>query len=285
MSDAKSRKQRVRLANYFDQPNRLFLEVARHRYWISSQELFERCGFSEWAIDTSKNGALPKDGVDLFSARHVLALKHLDGTGVEIGALNAPTLLPSDVSALYCDYMSAIDIFSRHPEVSGTIEVDFVDDGEHLETVRDESLDFIVANHFLEACQNPLGSIRNHLRKLKSGGVALYAVSDMRTNFNKMRPVSSFEHLVTDDMHGPEHSRRLHFLEYVRLVDKAGSREQIEQHAQLLMTRDCRIHFHVWDPQALRDMMVKAQDYLSGSFEILEIVDDDSEVVAALRKR
>ena len=96
--------------------------------------------------------------------------------------------------------------------------VDVIDDGERLATIAESSQDFIVANHFLEHCENPIGTIETHLGKLKPGGVLFYAVPDKRYTFDFRRPVTPLEHMVADYERGPEGSRREHYEEWSRLV-------------------------------------------------------------------
>ena len=103
-----------------------------------------------------------------------------------MGALHHPS---GRVSELPSDTWTALT--SRHS--GGTIrklgalelvKVDIVDDGEKLSSFPDGQLDFIIANHMIEHTANPLGTIRNHLRKIREGGVLYYAVPDKRYTFD-----------------------------------------------------------------------------------------------------
>ena len=62
--------------------------------------------------------------------------------------------------------------------------MDVIDNGETLQTLPDARQDFVVANHFLEHCQDPIGTIVNHFRVLKPGGVLFMAVPDKRWSFD-----------------------------------------------------------------------------------------------------
>ena len=57
------------------------------------------------------------------------------------------------------------DLRREYPELTdwNLTPVDVVDDGEKLLTIAEESQDFIVANHFLEHCENPIRTIETHL--------------------------------------------------------------------------------------------------------------------------
>ncbi len=58
------------------------------------------------------------------------------------------------------------------------VEIGAVGDAQRLETVDEESLGFLVVDHFLDHSDSPIETIGTHLRKLRPGGVLLYAVSD-----------------------------------------------------------------------------------------------------------
>jgi predicted SAM-dependent methyltransferase len=72
----------------------------------------------------------------------------------------------------YIDRLSSGELQNHYPDLdlAKLVPIDVIDNGETLSTVEDDSLDFIVANHFLEHCENPIGAIRNHLKKIKPGG-------------------------------------------------------------------------------------------------------------------
>jgi predicted SAM-dependent methyltransferase len=48
-----------------------------------------------------------------------------------------------------------------YPELKSRkfIEPDIIDDGEKLSRIEDASQDFIIANHFLEHCEDPIGTV------------------------------------------------------------------------------------------------------------------------------
>ena len=98
-----------------------------------------------------------------------------------------------------------------------------IDDGERLETFAEESVDFIVANHFMEHTQDPIRTIETHLSKLRPGGILFYAVPDKRYTFDFRRPRTTLEHLIADYERGPEASRWEHFLEWERTVYEPGT--------------------------------------------------------------
>ena len=68
-----------------------------------------------------------------------------------------------------------------------------MDDAERLASLGDASQDFVVANHFLEHTEDPIGTMENVLRVIKPGGIAYLAVPDKRFTFDVSRDVTQIE--------------------------------------------------------------------------------------------
>jgi len=125
-------------------------------------------------------------------------------------------------------------------------DVDVLDDAERLSRFRNESLDFIIANHVLEHLEDPIRSLENMLRVLRRGGILLLALPDGRYTFDARRPGTTVEHLFRDHLDGPETSRRQHYEEWARLIE--GLPEgRVEARVADFARDDARHHFHVWD--------------------------------------
>jgi hypothetical protein len=225
--------------------------------------------------------------VDTGDARAELADLFLHGDGLEIGALHLPTVLPPGSRARYVDRMSVPDLREHYPELAELelTPVDVVDDGERLETIPAESVDFIVANHFLEHCQDPIRTIETHLSKLRPGGTLFYAVPDKRYTFDFRRPRTPLQHVIDDHEQGPERSRAGHYLEWAQLVyvDEEPTEEQARATAAQLEADDYSIHFHVWTQADLAELMYHIQDRL-GNFEIEAVRRRNIENIVVLRK-
>ena len=183
----------------------------------------------------------------------------------------------------YVDRMTTDELRGQYPELADheLVEPDIIDDGEVLGAVADASLDFVIANHFIEHCQNPIAALRNHLRALRPGGVLYMAVPDKRETFDRDRPLTSLDHLVRDYREGPEGSRRAHFEEYSRLVDK---REDAEAHARELLAANYSIHFHVWTPATFLQLLLHCRDELAFPFEIEAFQRNEFEFIVILSR-
>jgi SAM-dependent methyltransferase len=156
--------------------------------------------------------------------RKKLASKYLSGDGIEIGALHSPLKIPAKAKVRYVDRMSVADLRKQYPELARCklVEVDIIDNGEKLSTIEDCSFDFVIANHMIEHCQEPIGTMQQFLRVLKPGGVLYMAVPDKRYTFDFDRSVTSIDHLVRDYRDGSGWSKMQHFEEWCRLVENAA---------------------------------------------------------------
>jgi SAM-dependent methyltransferase len=98
-----------------------------------------------------------------------LASRWISGSGIEIGALQVPLEVPSAVSVMYVDRKTVPELRAHYPELAEQelVEPDIVDDGQQLASIADASQDFVIANHFIEHCEDPIAAIANALRVLR----------------------------------------------------------------------------------------------------------------------
>jgi predicted SAM-dependent methyltransferase len=215
--------------------------------------------------------------------RREIAKRYLLGDGIEIGALHNPLEVPRSARVRYVDHLPLEELREHYPELADEplVDVDVVDDGERLSTIGDATQDFVIANHFLEHCEDPLGALGNMIRVLRPGGVLYLAVPDKRYTFDADRPVTSMDHLLRDHREGPEGSRRRHYEEWARLVDKV---EEPEAHATALLERGYSIHFHVWTQSGLLDLLRTGADDLGLDFDVELMLKNGLEVIFVLRR-
>lgn len=209
-----------------------------------------------------------------FRGRKQLKL-FLKGDGIEIGALHQPL----DVSNLpisrirYLDRLPAEELRLHYPELLNEtfVAIDIIDDGQVLETIGNGSLDFIIANHLIEHCDNPLGTIENWLSKLRPGGIIFMAVPDQRKGWDERRPVTSLQHMV-DDYRASLSDRKArnfhHFKEWVELVGNIHD----PAHVQWLIDIDYSIHFHVFTFESFRDLLAYGREEMALPIRIIDAV-------------
>jgi SAM-dependent methyltransferase len=225
----------------------------------------------------------------MTARRAVIAAEYLRGTGIEIGALHLPLTVPQTVRVKYIDRMSRSQLRQQYPELSklNLVDVDIVDNGELLTTIPDASQDFVIANHFIEHCQDPIGVLINFFRVLKPEGILYLAVPDKRFTYDKDRLVTPISHVNRDHEVGPAWSRTQHFEEWVRGWEVAAGimiegEDAIRAHIRELMDMDYSIHFHVWTQLDFLEFVLSLRDRLS--FDIETMLKQGNELVIVFRK-
>jgi SAM-dependent methyltransferase len=183
--------------------------------------------------------------------RRRLAARLIAGSGIEIGALHSPFPVPRGARVRYVDRLTTEQLRAEYPELGAAplVPVDLVDDGETLSKLADESQDFVIASHFLEHCQDPIGTLRAHLRVLRAGGILLLALPDRRHGVDRSRRATPLDHIVADHERGTKASRAQHYYDWVSLVDVPLGRvaaDQVDAHARALEHHGASIHFHCW---------------------------------------
>jgi SAM-dependent methyltransferase len=171
----------------------------------------------------------------------------------------------------------------QYPELrlEKLVEVDVVDDGETLESQPDGSADFIVANHFIEHTEDPLGALASHLRVLRGGGILYMAVPDRRRTFDADRAPTPLEHIIRDHLDGPSGSRRAHQEEWASLVEKVPASD-VTARVCALEERDYSIHFHVWTPWEFRALLDYAREVAKLPFAVEAIKQNEQEFIVIL---
>ena len=216
--------------------------------------------------------------------RKLIASLYLKGNGIEIGALHQPLYVSNNAKVTYVDRMSAEDLRKQYPELNSQelVNVDIIDNGEVLEKISDNSQDFVIINHFIEHCKNPLLAIENILRVTKDTGYVYISVPDKRYTFDVDRPVTTFEH-VEEDYLDKNKSQEEHFTEWAKYVNKYTG-EEIEKASKFLMSIDYSIHYHVWTQDAFLELLMKSKQYIL-SFNIEMMYRNNKEIIFILSKK
>jgi predicted SAM-dependent methyltransferase len=246
--------------------------------------------------ESDQDKARPRDPAPVFlDARRQFAERFLAGEGLEIGALHLPLQTPARAHVRYVDRMSVEDLRAEYAELAewDLTPVDVIDNGELLSTIPEASQDFIVANHFLEHCEDPIRTIETHLGKLRPGGILFYAVPDKRYTFDSRRPLTPLDHMVTDHEQGPDRSRSEHYDEWTRLVvdgeapagtEGAAFEEWAARRARELEEDAYSIHMHVWTQAEFLKLILHCRDRFGDAFDIEAAARQAIEFIVVLRK-
>ncbi len=245
-------------------------------------------------IDTRRRADASRQGNDLYSERAQLAAPYLRGQGIEIGALNAPLTVPKSAQVRYVDVMTAEEALGFYTAEDGSpissigeaptsyAPVDIVDNGETLATFTESSQNFIIANHFIEHCQDPIGTILRHFQVLRPGGILYMAVPDKRYTFDLPRPVTTLAHHLRDYEEGPGWSRREHYEEYFRLVEGRDGEDLEKVVAEQMALPGGHTHYHVWTQREFLALLLHIRSLVG--FDILAALSHANEFVCVLRK-
>ena len=221
-----------------------------------------------------------------FLRRATVVERHVKGRGIEIGALQDPQPVSRGVEVRFVDIAPTEELRRLYPAKQGRdlVQVDIVDDGERLSTVADDSQDFVISNHFLEHCKDPVGALSTMLRVVRPGGVVYLSVPDKRFTFDAPRPATTAAHLLADHREGPERSVREHVEEVVRLVEKVAGEDAVTARVAELMASDFRLHYHCWDDGTLLDLLQALRRELGWEFSVEEFARNEAELVVVLKK-
>ena len=213
-----------------------------------------------------------------------IALRFLQGEGIEIGALDFPMRLPRGARVRYVDCVGEAGLREAHSSILHAgrplVVPDVVDDGTRLASFMDNSLDFVAANHMLEHVEDPIAALGHQLRVLRRHGVLYLTLPDARNSFDRQRERTTIEHLLRDHREGPEISRREHYEECAYSIE--GHRgEVLARRVQEMEAEHLHPHFHVWEPVTFAGFLAALD--LPFSLEFLQA--DVGEFVTVLRRQ
>lgn len=217
--------------------------------------------------------------------RKKIAYNWLSGHGIEIGALHNPLPTLSIAKVTYIDIMSNKELRQNFPELSNKnlVHVDLIDNGESLSLIDNESQDFVIANHVLEHCANPIGALQAWLRILKNGGVAYIAVPDKRLTFDYKRPTTTWRHFSEDFNGDAENSKKTHYIDWLKNVTMISENE-FEAALLNFLKDQPNIHFHTWTKKSIRNFFKRCQFDLMFPFSVCEFVRNGNELITIIKK-
>lgn len=219
------------------------------------------------------------------AAREGLAAKFLNGHGIEIGALQRRLTLQPGCSVTYVDRMPYEDLIRHYPELKDLPiqRPDVIDNGEELARFGDSSQDFVVANHLLEHCLDPIRTIQNFLRVLRPAGILIMAVPDRRYTFDFTRPTTTYDAVKQTYLTGERENRKLLYLEWAEHVLQLKG-DAAQETAAKLDAEDYSIHCNVWTLADLMEFLLRARADLHLPFSIASIVSAENENILVLER-
>ena len=226
------------------------------------------------------------DVVAGYALRDVVAARFLIGDGIEIGALNLPQRVSPSARVRYVDRFTNAELAAYFPQIDATgfVHVAHIDDGETLATFADGTVDFVIANNFLEHCQDTVGTLLGFLRVLRNDGVMFVTVPSRRANVDHFRPPTALGEFVADHEVGPHTSRHQSYEDWVRHVVRPPAAEFDTQVADL-EARQYSIHFHVFTEFEVMGLLALLRDRYAMACTVEAVVNDRSlEITFVVRK-
>jgi SAM-dependent methyltransferase len=187
----------------------------------------------------------------------------LTGTGLEIGALNQPAMVPRRCNIEYVDVITRAEAMKKFPELepSSLIEPDHILDVDSggLNAIAPATFDFAIANHVVEHVANPGRFIAELVALLKPGGRLVIAAPDKNYTFDRPRPLTPLETLARYYFEGrppvgPDDYRDVVAYGSPEVMDAPA--EVLRSHLESHCSR--REHLSVWTDATFRVFLVAA---------------------------
>jgi hypothetical protein len=171
--------------------------------------------------------------VDRNIARRKVFLHGIDPatmTGMEIGALNRPTVSKSDGEILYADFTDTEQLkklYEAIPSVNvdDLVDVDLVWRGEALSNILEgKRLDYAIASHVIEHIPNPISWLQQISNNMRDDGILSLIVPDKRFTFDRLRPLTMVRDWISTFIERADKPRPAQIFEHIAyhsLVDPA----------------------------------------------------------------
>lgn len=224
--------------------------------------------------------------------RAFFACKYIVGQGIEIGAQGSPLQVDRNKTTVtYVDRISNEQTTTLHNlSAQELTSINILAEADNLDMFRNESLDFVIANHLLEHIPNPVAAIEEWLRILRNNGVLYLSLPNYCCNeYDFQRRPASLDHIIDDFQNKKKDKKEEHWKEFVEIVE-GFPRDSLDfskcLHEQYRL-KDNRIHMHVFNKELIDDIIeyIKANLYSN-----LHVIDFFSfkysfEIIVILRKQ
>jgi SAM-dependent methyltransferase len=133
-------------------------------------------------------------------------------------------------------------------------------DSTDLSKIGKESYDLILSSHALEHLANPLKALFEWYRVLKDDGYILIVVPDRKYTYDRLRPLTEFEHILNDYNSNIMEDDTTHFNEVLELHDLTndGTVDNYPEHKKRTLNNFEKriVHHHTFDEKLLNDLLI-----------------------------
>jgi len=135
----------------------------------------------------------------------------------------------------------------------------FVRDGTDLGGLDDGAYDVVLSSHALEHIANPLRALAEWSRVVGPDGHLLLVVPHVQNTIDRLRPVTTLEHIVEDHELGTAEDDRTHMEEFIALADfdvePTGTTREAFRRRSEEFAQDRALHHHVFDTRLLVQLL------------------------------
>lgn len=218
-------------------------------------------------------------------------IHYIQWVGIEIWALQNPLPVPkSQATVHYVDYKTTEELRTSYPELKNLylVPVTFLGNAENLETIKDQSQDFVILNHVFEHLKNPLQALSEFYRVLVPWWIVYLAIPEKTRTFDKKRERTSIAHMVADYKDPSDERDRQHFTEYAS--NFFTNQEDISREAERLYSIQYSIHYHVFIQEDVEHLIQRWNEQSVFNFSIIDqksVLSNpaDHEFILILKKR
>lgn len=141
----------------------------------------------------------------------------------------------------------------------GKIGFQFIAEGTELEQIKSGAYDFVLSSNNLEHIANPIKALFEWKRVIKSGGSLILVLPRKESNFDNIRPITSFEHIENDYKNKINENDLTHLDEIfqshnLRRDPYAGSFDEFRKRS-LNNFENRSLHHHVFDLVLLQKLI------------------------------
>lgn len=135
----------------------------------------------------------------------------------------------------------------------------YIAEGTNLNQIKNNTYDFVLSCNNLEHIANPIKSLLEWKRVIKRGGNIILILPRKESNFDHLRPITSFEHIEKDFENNTTEDDLTHLNVILELHDlkrdpHAGSFEDFKKRS-LHNFENRSLHQHVFDIELLRKLI------------------------------
>ncbi|MDR2720907.1 MAG: methyltransferase domain-containing protein [Puniceicoccales bacterium] len=211
---------------------------------------------------------MPKEFASNITVRRNKVLsKYIDiktNKGLEIGPLHEPQIDASIYNVKYADLQNKaglMEYYRNDPNVplEKIPNIDYVIEASSPADAIGEIFDYIVANHVLEHCPNPISYLEELSKLLRKGGILFMAIPDKKFTFDKDRPLTTFDHIIGDYFEHATSVDFAHIFEFERIVESPQCHLEEVLHRALERIRNWKkvmhMHYHVFSCESFREIL------------------------------